>query len=70
MKLFSTSEVANILNLPDRHIRSFVRAGFLAPAKNKTGLQFTFRDLLFLKTAKSLLASRVPQKQFFESSHH
>lgn len=63
MKLFSTSEVANILNLPDRHIRSFVRAGFLAPAKNKTGLQFTFRDLLFLKTAKSLLASRVPAKK-------
>ena len=60
MKLFSTAEVANILNLPDRRIRSFVRAGFLAPAKSKAGLQFTFRDLLFLKTAKSLLASRVP----------
>ena len=64
MKLFSTAEVANILNLPDRRIRSFVRAGFLAPARNRTGtLQFTFRDLLFLKTAKSLLASRVPAKR-------
>jgi tetratricopeptide (TPR) repeat protein len=64
MKLFSTSEVANILGLPDSRIRSFVRAGFLTPAKNKTGtLQFTFRDLLFLKTAKSLLASRVPAKR-------
>src|SRR5687767_13349041 len=63
MKLFSTAEVANIVNLPDSRIRSFVRAGFLAPAKNKTGtLQFTFRDLLFLKTAKNLLASRVPSK--------
>ncbi|MGH7797387.1 MAG: tetratricopeptide repeat protein [Candidatus Binatia bacterium] len=64
MKLFSTAEVANIVNLPNSRIRSFVRAGFLAPAKNKTGtLQFTFRDLLFLKTAKSLLASRVPAKR-------
>jgi tetratricopeptide (TPR) repeat protein len=64
MKLFSTSEVANILNLPDSRIRSFVRAGFLAPARNKTKpLQFTFQDLLFLKTAKSLLASRVPAKR-------
>jgi tetratricopeptide (TPR) repeat protein len=64
MKLFSTAEVANIVDLPNRRIRSFVRAGFLAPAKNKTGtLQFTFRDLLFLKTAKSLLASRVPPKR-------
>jgi tetratricopeptide (TPR) repeat protein len=64
MKLFSAAEVANIVNLPNSRIRSFVRAGFLAPARNKTGtLQFTFRDLLFLKTAKSLLASRVPQKR-------
>jgi tetratricopeptide (TPR) repeat protein len=63
MKLFSTSEVAKILNLPDSRIRSFVRAGFLAPARDKTkSLQFTFQDLLFLKTAKSLLASRVPGK--------
>jgi tetratricopeptide (TPR) repeat protein len=64
MKLFTTAEVANILDLPDRRIRSFVRAGFLAPSRNRTGtLQFTFRDLLFLKTAKSLLASRVPAKR-------
>jgi tetratricopeptide (TPR) repeat protein len=64
MKLFSTAEVANILNLPDSRIRSFVRAGFLAPARNKTRtLQFTFQDLLFLKTTKSLLASRVPPKR-------
>jgi tetratricopeptide (TPR) repeat protein len=64
MKLFSTAEVVNIVNLPDRRIRSFVKAGFLAPAKDRTGtLQFTFRDLLFLKTAKSLLASRVPAKR-------
>jgi tetratricopeptide (TPR) repeat protein len=64
MKLFSTAEVANIVNLPNSRIRSFVRAGFVAPAKNKTGtLQFSFRDLLFLKTAKSLLASRVPPKR-------
>ncbi len=64
MKLFSTAEVANIVNLPNSRIRSFVRAGFLAPAKNNAGtLQFSFRDLLFLKTAKSLLASRVPPKR-------
>ena len=64
MKLFSTSDVAKILNLPDRRIRTFVRAGFLAPTRDKTkSLQFTFQDLLFLKTAKSLLASRVPAKR-------
>jgi tetratricopeptide (TPR) repeat protein len=63
MKLFSTAEVANILDLPGRRIRSFVRAGFVAPARDeKKTLHFTFQDLLFLKTAKSLLASRVPVK--------
>jgi tetratricopeptide (TPR) repeat protein len=64
MRRFSTAEAAKILNLPDRRIRSFVRAGFLIPARDKTKtLQFTFQDLLFLKTAKSLLASRVPAKR-------
>ncbi len=64
MKLFSQSEVAKILNLSDRRIRTFVRAGFLAPARDETkSLRFTFQDLLFLKTAKSLLTSRVPARR-------
>jgi tetratricopeptide (TPR) repeat protein len=64
MRLFTTSEVAKILNLRDSRIRSFVRAGFLAPARgNKKSLQFTFQDVLFLKTAKGLLDSHVPSKR-------
>ena len=56
MKLFSTGEVAKILNLPNHRIRSFVRAGFVAPARGeKKALRFSFQDLLFLKTAKGLL---------------
>ena len=64
MKLFSTAEAAKILNLPDSRIRSFIRAGFLVPERNeKKDLRFTFQDLLFLKTAKNLLASRVSAKR-------
>ena len=64
MKLFTTGEVAKILNLPGSRIRSFVRAGFLAPVRDqKKTFQFTFQDLLFLKTAKGLLDSRVPSKR-------
>src|ERR1700739_3960707 len=64
MKLFTTGEGAKILNLPDSCIRSFVRAGFVSPARGtKKVLQFTFQDLLFLKTAKGLLDSRVPAKR-------
>jgi tetratricopeptide (TPR) repeat protein len=41
-----------------------VRAGFLAPARTeKKSLQFTFQDLLLLKTAKTLLESRIPVKR-------
>jgi tetratricopeptide (TPR) repeat protein len=64
MKLFTTGEVAKILNIPDSRIRSFVRAGFLAPSRDSTRqLQFTFQDLLLLKTAKTLLDSRVAPKK-------
>jgi len=64
MKLFSTNEVASILNLPNSRVRSFVRAGFIVPERNKSKtLQFNFRDLLFLKTAKSLLEAKVPVKK-------
>jgi tetratricopeptide (TPR) repeat protein len=56
--------VAKILHLPDSRIRSFVRAGFLAPARGqKKSLQFTFQDVIFLKTAKGLLDSRVPSRR-------
>ena len=64
MKLFTTGEVAKILNLSGSRIRSFVRAGFLVPARDpKKTFQFSFQDLLFLKTAKGLLDSRVPSKR-------
>jgi tetratricopeptide (TPR) repeat protein len=61
---FTTAEVAKILNFPGSRIRSFVRAGFITPARgNKKSLQFTFQDVIFLKTAKGLLESRVPSKR-------
>ena len=64
MKLFTTGEAAKILNLPGERIRSFVRAGFVSPTRReKNTFHFSFQDLLFLKTAKGLLDSRVPAKR-------
>jgi tetratricopeptide (TPR) repeat protein len=60
MKLFSCGEVAKILDLSQPRIRSFVRAGFIRPARERRSLRFTFKDLIFLKTAKGLLDSSVP----------
>ena len=60
MRLFTSGEVAKILNLSPARIRSFVRAGFIRPQRERRSLRFTFKDLIFLKTAKGLLESAVP----------
>jgi tetratricopeptide (TPR) repeat protein len=64
MKHFTTREVAKILDLPEERIRSCIRAGLLRPNRGPgRQFQFTFQDLLFLKTTKGLLDSRVPVKR-------
>ncbi len=60
MRSFTSGEVAKILNLSPARIRSFVRAGFIRPVRERRSLRFTFKDLIFLKTAKGLLESAVP----------
>ena len=60
MTHFSTREVAKIAILPDARIRSCVRAGVLAPRRGRGGqLEWSFQDLLLLKTTKGLLDARV-----------
>ncbi len=64
MKYFTTRDVAKILDLSERRIRSCVRAGFLSPTRGLgRRFEFTFQDLLLLKTTKGLLDSRVPMKR-------
>jgi DNA-binding transcriptional MerR regulator len=58
---FTTREVARIAILPDARIRSCVRAGLLSPRRGRKGrLEWSFQDLLLLKTTKGLLDARVP----------
>jgi tetratricopeptide (TPR) repeat protein len=58
---FTTREVAKIATLPDARIRSCVRAGVLSPRRGRGGqLEWSFQDLLLLKTTKGLLDARVP----------
>ncbi|HET7874682.1 MAG TPA: tetratricopeptide repeat protein [Methylomirabilota bacterium] len=61
MTHFTTREVAKILDLSPARIRSCVSAGLVAPARGAgRELQFSFQDLLLLRTTKGLLDSRVP----------
>lgn len=59
MNGYSAQDVAAMLRLSVRQVRSY--AVFLAPAKGERGeYRFTFQDLVLLRTAKELVAARVP----------
>lgn len=61
MTHFTTSEVAKIATMADGRIRSCLRAGVLSPRRGRGGqLEWSFQDLLLLKTTKGLLDARVP----------
>lgn len=61
---YSTRDVASLLGLTPAQVRSYVRAGFLAPLQGPRGeYYFSFQDLVLLRTAKGLLAARVPRKR-------
>jgi tetratricopeptide (TPR) repeat protein len=61
---YSTKDVAALLGLSAVQVRSYVRAGFLAPRQGPRGeYYFSFQDLVLLRTAKGLLAARVPQRR-------
>jgi tetratricopeptide (TPR) repeat protein len=59
---YSTREVASLLGLSQAQIRSCARAGFVTPQVGTRGeLRFSFQDLVLLRTAKALLAARIPR---------
>jgi tetratricopeptide (TPR) repeat protein len=61
---YSTKDVAALLGLSADQVRSYVRAGFLAPVQGPRGEHyFSFQDLILLRTAKGLLAARVPRRR-------
>ena len=61
---YSTKDVAALLGLSADSVRSYVRAGFLSPRQGPRGeYYFTFQDLVLLRTAKGLLAARVPRRR-------
>lgn len=61
---YSTRDVASLLGLTPAQVRSYVRAGFLSPLQGARGeYYFNFQDIVLLRTAKGLLAARVPRKR-------
>ena len=61
---YSTRDVAALLGVSVAQVRSYVRAGFLSPEQGARGEhRFSFQDLILLRTAKGLVAARVPHRR-------
>jgi len=68
MKGYNSRDVARLLGLTVAQVRGFARDGFLTPAPSagrgrRGGLQFSFQDLVILRTAKALVAARIPTRR-------
>ncbi|MFL5421562.1 MAG: MerR family transcriptional regulator, partial [Myxococcales bacterium] len=64
MSGYGAREVARMLGLSVGQVRSYVRAGFLDPARGMRGaLRFSFSDLVLLRAAKGLVAARIPSRR-------
>ncbi len=66
MKGYSSQDVARLLGLTVAQVRGFARDGFLPPPPGRgvrRKLQFSFQDLVILRTAKALVAARIPARR-------
>lgn len=67
MKGYSTQEVADLLELPERVIRDIAR-GVLDPDRGSNKhYRFSFQDIVILRTAKDLLAAGVQRSKINKS---
>src|SRR5437879_4154172 len=64
MKGYTSRDVAKLLGLTVAQVRGFARDGFLTPGRGRRGeLLFSFQDLVILRTAKGLVAARIPTRR-------
>ncbi len=61
---YSAQEAAGLLELEPRLIEDFMKAGVVSPAMGDDGCpRLSFQDLVALRTAKNLLAARIPSSR-------
>lgn len=61
---YTTAEVARILDLSPRQVRSYVEAGFLSPRRGPgRRYVFSFQDLVILRAARGLCRARIPARR-------
>ncbi len=66
--MYTSRDVADLLGLSVAQVRRYARSGFLSPTRGAQGeYRFSFRDLVLLRTARELLAARVPARTVHRS---
>src|SRR5437870_1616808 len=68
MKGYNSRDVARLLGLTVAQVQTFARDGFLTPPPRpgrgvRGKLRFSFQDLVILRTAKAVVAARIPSRR-------
>lgn len=68
MTLYAVKDVERVLRLSRGTIRSLVTAGFVTPRRGpRNAWQFSFQDLIVLRTAQVLVRANVPTRRIMRS---
>jgi tetratricopeptide (TPR) repeat protein len=68
MHHYGVRDVEKLLGLPRSTIRALVEAGFVTPARGpRNAWQFSFQDLIVLRTAQSLAAAKLSHRRITKS---
>lgn len=66
--MYGVREVAKLLRMPRGTILGLVKAGFVTPARGpRNAWQFSFQDLIVLRTAQALAAAKVPSRRMMKA---
>lgn len=64
MTVYDVREVTTALRMSSRAVYGLVKSGFVTPVRGpRRRLQFSFQDILLLKTASRLIAASVPRRK-------
>lgn len=64
MHVYGTRDLQRLLGVGPAAVRSLIRAGHVRPRKGNRGrLQFSFQDLIILRTARTLSQANVPTRK-------
>ncbi len=68
MRGYSTRDVTELVGLSAPRVRALARAGVLSPQRGRRRrYRFTFQDIVLLRTAKELMAARVPPRKLWRA---